>query len=359
MGRENNEVKSNKSARDKTVKSEDSIQETGNKSIEELLTASSKIVCNICMEIRRHESVLIIADSSTIEIGQSLHSVASKISHRVLLVVMPMTKHHGEEPPETVAEIMRHQNVIIAPTRFSITHTKACFLACKEGARVATMPNINLEMYTKGAITADFTEIKKDITRISDKLKRRRIVNVSAINGTDVSFEIDHKKWIKEDSGICNRPGMVTNLPAGKIFVMPKEGTMNGTIVIDGSFDSALISEPLTMKVEDGFVVELEGGEQADAIRKTFESAASKLKSKDMKNVWNVAQFGFGINPKAKIVGNVLEDEKALGSCYFAIGDNTSIGGNIKSGILISGVIKLPNVSVDTLKLMKEGNLLI
>ena len=355
MGKDADDSKSSKSS-SKEVKVSNKKTE---KSLEDLLTASSKIVCNICMEIRRHESVLIIADSSTIEIGQSLHSVASKISHRVLLVVMPMTKHHGEEPPETVAEIMRHQNVIIAPTRFSITHTKSCFLACKEGARVATMPNIDLDMYTKGAITADFIQIKKDITRISDKLKRRRIINVTTKNGTDVSFEIDYKKWIKEDSGICNRPGMVTNLPAGKIFIMPKEGTMNGTIVLDGSFDSTLLSEPITMKIEEGFVVELEGGDDADKIRKTFELAATKLKSKDANNVWNVAQFGFGINPKAKLVGNVLEDEKALGTCYFAIGDNTSLGGSLKSGILISGVIKSPNVSVDTLKLMKEGTLLI
>ena len=355
MGKDADDSKSSKSP-SKEVKV---LNKKNEKSLEDLLTASSKIVCNICMEIRRHESVLIIADSSTIEIGQSLHSIASKISHRVLLVVMPTTKHHGEEPPETVAEIMRHQNVIIAPTRFSITHTKACFLACKEGARVATMPNINLDMYTKGAITADFIQIKKDITRISDKLKRRRIINVTTKNGTDVSFEIDYKKWIKEDSGICNRPGMVTNLPAGKVFIMPKEGTMNGTIVLDGSFDSTLLSEPITMKIEEGFVVELEGGDDADKIRKTFELASAKLKTKDANNVWNVAQFGFGINPKAKIVGNVLEDEKALGTCYFAIGDNTSLGGSFKSGILISGVIKSPNVSVDTLKLMKEGKLLI
>jgi len=359
VGRKEEGSKTVKSASNKSKPKGEKEQGIDGSNLEDLLTESSKIVCNICMEIRRHESVLIIADSSTIAIGQSLHNIASKISHRVLLIVMPMTKYHGEEPPETVAELMRHQNVIIAPTKFSITHTRACFSACKEGARVATMPNINLDMYARGAITANFIEIKKDITRITDKLKRRRIVNVSTKNGTDVSFEIDSKKWIKEDSGICNRPGMVTNLPAGKIFIMPKESTMNGTIVVDGSFDSILLTEPLVMKVENGFVVEMTGGEEADKIRKIFESAASKLKQKDMRNVWNVAQFGFGINPKAKLVGNVLEDEKALGTCYFAIGDNTSIGGNIKSGILISGVVESPNVSVDTLKVMKEGNLLI
>ena len=359
MGRKKAVSKAAESASNKSQSMNKNQQDIDEIKLESLLTESSKIVCNICMEIRRHENVLIIADSSTIAIGQSLHNVASKISHRVLLIVMPTTKHHGEEPPETVAELMRHQNVIIAPTRFSITHTKACFSACKEGARVATMPNIDLDMYTKGAITADFTEIKENITRIIDKLKRRRIVNVSTINGTDVSFEIDYRRWVKEDSGICNRPGMVTNLPAGKIFIMPKESTMNGTIVMDGSFNSTLLSEPLEMKVENGFVVEMTGGEEVDDIRKIFDSAASKLKSKDIKNVWNIAQFGFGVNPKAKLVGNILEDEKALGTCYFAIGDNTSIGGNIKSGILVSGVVKSPNISVDTLKVMKEGKLLI
>ena len=42
---------------------------------------------------------------------------------------------------------------------------------------------------------------------------------------------------------------MLTNLPAGKAFIMPREGTMNGTIIIDGSWDSTHLEEKLELAV--------------------------------------------------------------------------------------------------------------
>ena len=53
---------------------------------------------------------------------------------------------------------------------------------------------------------------------------------------------------------------MITNLPAGKAFVLPREGTMNGTIVIDGTWESTLLDEPLELTIENGIVVDIKGG---------------------------------------------------------------------------------------------------
>jgi len=32
-----------------------------------------------------------------------------------------------------------------------------------------------------------------------------------------------------------------------------------------------------------------------------------------------LVEFGFGMNPQARITGNALEDEKVLGSCYIVL----------------------------------------
>ena len=323
-----------------------------------LMNSSQTVVCT-CLDIRRADNVLIVCDPTTGEIGQSLHAAAIERTDRVLLIVMPKGRHHGDEPPTPVANLMRQQSVIIAPTRYSLTHTRAIRQALKDGARVATMPGMNVEMFTKGGISADFTEIKRKISDLSPIFRRKRIVNVKSENGTDVTFEVNWREWKMNDNGICNRPKMLTNLPAGKVFVLPRENSMNGTIVIDGSWESNLVDEPVTFTIEDGLVIDVKGGAIAASIRQEFGEAARRQNTKYRENVWTVAEFGFGMNPMARLLGNVLEDEKRLGTCYFAVGDNTSLGGSAAVGIHIPGVLKNASVWLDDTAIIENGKLLI
>ncbi|MEC8764230.1 MAG: aminopeptidase [Candidatus Thermoplasmatota archaeon] len=329
--------------------------EDGEVDVAEMMAKSARTVIDTCMDVRRGENILIICDPTTTEIGQALHDAASLRSDRVLLVVMPKGRHHGDEPPTPVANLMRQQQVVIAPTRYSLTHTKAVRQAIKDGSRVATMPGMTLEMFTKGGMSADFNIIKKNIGEMSNLLRRKRIINVKSETGTNVTFEVNWREWKLDDNGICNRPRMLTNLPAGKIFTLPREGTMNGTIVIDGSWDSDLVDEPVFLHVENGLVVDVKGGTAAAQIRQTFGEAARRLKSKDQENVWTIAEFGFGMNPNARVAGNVLEDEKRLGTAYFSIGDNTTLGGTAAVGIQISGVLERPSIWMDETLLFEEG----
>ena len=319
------------------------------------MAESAQMVINTCMDIRRGENVLIVCDPTTGEIGQALHKAASKRSKRILLIVMPKGRHHGEEPPSPVANLMRQQQIVIAPTKYSLTHTRAIRAAVKEGARVATMPGITDKMFIGGGMTADFSAIKKQISDLSSTLRRKRLLHITCENGTDIQFEVSWRDWKMDDHGVCNRPRMITNLPAGKVFVLPKEGTMEGTIIIDGSWESTLLDTPLELTVEKGIVIDIKGDSTAAQIRQQFGEAATRLKSKDREMVWTVAEFGFGMNPNARLTGHVLEDEKKMGSCYFAIGDNSSLGGHALVGIHIPGVITKPSVWLDDTQIIDDG----
>ncbi len=324
-------------------------------SIDELLAESAKMVVETCMDIRRGENVLIVCDPTTGEIGQALHAATIEKSERVLLIVMPKAKHHGEEPPSPVANLMRQQQVILAPTKYSLTHTKAIRQALRDGARVATMPGITVDMFTHGGMAADFNNVKKRISNLGPHFRRRRIVNVKSKLGTEITFEVNWREWKLDDNGICNRPKMLTNLPAGKAFIMPREGTMNGTLIINGSWDSSLLDQNIELQIENGIVIDVKGGTIAANIRQEFGEVAKKLRSKDRENVWTVAEFGFGMNDQARMGGNVLEDEKRLGTCYFSIGDNTALGGNSAVGIHIPGVLTGANVWLDDSQVLQDG----
>ncbi len=324
------------------------------------LIESARIVIKTSMDIRRGENVLIVCDPTTSEIGQALHSATTERTDRVLLIVMPKGRHHGEEPPSPVANLMRQQQVVIAATKYSLTHTRSVRAAIHEGARVATMPGINSEMFCKGGMTADYDRVKKRITDTAGMFRRRRTIHIKSKNGTDVEFDVNWKDWKLDDSGICNRPRMITNLPAGKIFVMPKEGSMNGRVVIDGSWDATLLEDPIEFVIEDGLVIDVLGGSIAANIRQEFGEVSSRIKNKkDRELVWTVAEFGMGMNEEARLIGNVLEDEKKLGTCYFALGDNSNLGGHSDVGIHVSGVLKQASVWLDDNQILDNGNFIV
>ena len=106
-------------------------------------------------------------------------------------------------------------------------------------------------------------------------------------------------------------------------------------------------------------VVDVTGGTIAASIRQEFGEAAGRLRAKDRENVWTVAEFGFGMNPQARLFGNVLEDEKRLGTCYFAVGDNTALGGTSSVGIHIPGVLKEPSLWFDDTHVLDKGTFLL
>ena len=121
------------------------------------------------------------------------------------------------------------------------------------------MPGVTEDIFLEGGLSTDFAELKATIASVGHRLRRKRMVHVTTPSGTDLRFEVAWKDWNLDDHGICNRPRMITNLPAGKIFTMPREGTMDGRIVLDGSWDASLISDHVVMSVESGRVTRIEG----------------------------------------------------------------------------------------------------
>jgi leucyl aminopeptidase (aminopeptidase T) len=203
------------------------------------------------------------------------------------------------------------------------------------------MPGMNVEMFTEGGMTADFASIKSEIAEVYGTLRRKKTIHITTPGGTDVTFDVNWRDWNLDDSGICNRPGMVTNLPAGKIFITPKEGSMEGIVVVDGAWDADLLDEPITMNIEKGSVIDVTGGPEAAHLRQTFRDAAAKMKPRERESIWGVAEFGFGMNPKARLRGNSLEDEKVLGTCYFTIG---TLSG---AGLRLVGVVNQASIVLD------------
>ena len=328
--------------------------EAGEQNLEEDMLTSARSVIRTCMQVRPHENVLVVTDPTTSEVGRALYEAASEVTDRILMMMMPRSHRQGNEPPASVGDLMRRQNVVLLATRNSLPHTRSRLTASREGARIASMPGISQDMMATGGMTADYNALQKEISGLNPLLRRRRDVKVTSEAGTDITFRTG-ARWVLEDNGICNRPGQVTNLPAGKVFVLPQEQTMSGKIVIDGSWEGKMLEEPITFLVEEGAVVSISGGEAAENIQAVLDEARVGLRPSRANQINTVAEFGFGMNPRAKLSGKRLEDQVVRGAAYFGFGDNSALGGSASVGIHMRGVILDPTVELNDVDLVVDG----
>ena len=315
------------------------------------LLKAAEIAVKTCLGVKPNEVFLVITDTETIEVGEALAHVGWDVGAETILVVMKPRTRHGEEPPKPIAEMWPHVDVFIAPTKYSLTHTQARKRATEAGARGATMPGITKELFIE-TMSVDYNQVKAMAEKMRSAMEGAKTVRVTSPAGTDITFSIEGRP-ILVDTGILHERGAFGNLPAGEVFVAPVEGTANGVIVVDGSMAGVgVLKQPIRIEVKDGFAVKIEGGEEAEKLKKLLESVQRK-------EAYNIAEFGIGCNPGARIVGNILVDEKVFGTIHIALGDNSTIGGKTVAGIHLDGIITKPSVYVDGRKIIEEGRWLI
>lgn len=273
------------------------------------LRKGAETIIDQCLDVQEDESVLVLNDSNDEEIIDSLIDVLEERNLEHGLVVFEEPESHGEEPPEHVAEAMKDFDVVIAPTMKSLSHTEARKEANKKGSRVATLPTVDKEIWNS-SLQADYQRVKEITEKVYSLLEEASEVTVTTPSGTELVFEVNIDTY-HNDTGILNEKGAFGNLPAGEPNGYPEN--LNGTLVLD---HFPFSPEAEKVEIKDSRVVAVESsGTEASELEKAFnEHDCSK----------NMAEFGFGTNPEATIIGNTLQDEKVLGTVHFAFGDNCS-----------------------------------
>ncbi|MFC4541109.1 aminopeptidase [Halosolutus amylolyticus] len=292
-----------------------------------------------CLNLESGESCAIVTDDEREPIGEALYEVAAEITDDAVVVRYPPGETHGAEPPAPVAAAMADADVVLAPTTKSLSHTRARTEANEAGARVATLPGITEDVFTTG-LEADYESIEAHCTDVREQVADADDVRVTAPAGTDITFDVADREWLA-DTGIVHEAGMMSNLPAGEVFVSPESA--DGRFVVDGTMmPHGLLDEgeTLSFEVEDGLVTDVSD----DDIRETIEAAADEVGDA----AFNLAELGIGTNVAVTaLVGSVLLDEKAGGTVHIAIGDDAGIGGDVEAPIHLDGIVREPTVYAD------------
>jgi aminopeptidase len=314
--------------------------------LDELEQAVRAVVID-CLGVSDGEEVLVVCNPATERIGERMREESAAAGADAVMCVIGERASHAAEPPRTVAAAMAAADVVLAPTVQSLSHTAARKAASEAGARIATLPGVTEEMLAR-VMSADMEGLRRKGAAVAAALDAGSEARLTCANGSDLRLSLEGRKAIP-DAGELTARGAFGNLPCGEGFIAPASGA--GKLVIDGSIAGVgQVDAPVELTVEAGRLAAASG----DAGRELME-----LLTTHGPQGTNVAELGVGTNEKAILTGNILEDEKILGTCHVAFGASAAIGGNVQVPVHLDCVVIKPSLEIDGEPVVRDGELLL
>jgi leucyl aminopeptidase (aminopeptidase T) len=170
---------------------------------------------------------------------------------------------------------------------------------------------MNVDMMVRVVARVDLPTLGKFQDKLIELTKAAKHVKMTTPAGGNVEFDNDPKRIC--EVGYADTPG--SHMLGGQIGWSPIFKSINGVIVFDGSVvpPIGLVKDPIELHVKEGKIEKIEGGKDAQ----TFESW---LKSFNDPLMLRMAHVCYGVNPGAKLTGNIVEDERVWGCTEWGIG---------------------------------------
>jgi aminopeptidase len=308
------------------------------------LDRAVRTVVRDSLAVRDAEDVLVIVDEPLRDLGERLRREAQSAGADGVLAVMAPRANHGVEPPRPIAEALAGCDVFIAPTTRSLSHTQARKRASDSGARGATLPGVTADMLAR-LMDLDFDVVRARSRAVAALLDDAGEARVTCPRGSDLRLDLTGRRGIADDGDLA-APGAFGNLPCGEGFIAPAGG--EGVVVARTLAGIGLVAgHPAHLTVEDGQLTAASGpeGEQLLETLRTHGAAGT-----------NLAELGVGTNERARLTGNILEDEKLLGSIHVAFGASAGIGGTVAVPIHLDVVVPDATLTIGGTTVLDEGH---
>ncbi len=298
------------------------------------------------LDLKSSESFLITTDEPKKELAMQVYEYAKNITPSARIEIMKELERNGQEPEPGVAELMLNHDVQFYLTSKSLSHTNARRNATKKGHRIISAPGLTYDMM-KTCVNIDYDGLIKFHDRLRPIILNSKEIHIKTNAGTDIKTAV-HDTQGHSDNLLKNKKGAFGNLPTGEVDSGIVREKTNGTIVFDGSFPGlGVLKNPVKVKVINGAGKIILDNKQAEKMNKMLSSVGEKA--------FKLAELGIGTNPKAILTGNVLEDEKVLGTVHFAFGNDLSYNGSNDVPVHLDGVLRNPTLKVDNKIIMKDG----
>ncbi len=244
---------------------------------------------------------------------------------RVYQITVPAQYLEIEEDPTIVRAWQEADMVIdlvsVGAHLFSRLNTEALEAGTRV-LRIAEALDVLKRMYPSGAVRARSEAGALALTGGST-------LTIRSALGTDITLDIDGRHGVAQH-GLADEPGRWDHWPSGLSLIAPVEGRANGRIVAGlGDIIFILgryISEPIHCQVENGRVVQIEGGVDAFLLREW-------LAAQRMPCAYEVGVVGWGTDHRSRWdrvswhfyePAGVMDSESYYGNIRIGLGNNAS-----------------------------------
>ena len=365
------------------------------KDLNDKLKQAARVAIRNVLGTKNDERVLIVTnpEEDVLSVSRALYVAAAESEANPVMCIQPVKSQLEFATDEVMAALRSDPDVILSISAEKLGKDSLAikdpikvgdrsydhyfhYLLGEDKIRSFWSPSVTRDMFER-CVPIDYVRLRGDCSRLKELLDRGDEVRITSPSGTDVTIGIRGRRS-KSDDGDFTKPGSGGNLPAGESFISPELGSSEGKIVFDGSIASdkgiIIIKDPIECVINGNLVTEINGGEEArkleDTIRRAKESTIKLVEEGKLEesqrdhyltNTENLGELGIGLNRMARIVGNMLEDEKVYGTCHMAIGANYDNDANAL--IHLDGLVKKPTIEISSSSfseiVMKKGDLII
>jgi leucyl aminopeptidase (aminopeptidase T) len=206
----------------------------------------------------------------------------------------------------------------------------------------------------KATVEPDAKEIRGYADRVARKLKKGRVVRVTASNGSDLTFKLRGRAPVVDDGVVTPedvRTGHnMTVSPPGAVAVAIDEKSAEGT---------AIANRPTYTSYGrlEGGQWEVHGGRMASSWYTEGQAAFEERFGKAAKGKEVVSVFSVGLNP-ALAAGVPHVEDQELGAVTIGMGGNQGYGGSHRVPFFAWIVLGEATVAVDGAPLCDRGHIL-
>lgn len=329
----------------------------------ELQIAADKLVREI-FGVKPGETVVLTADYGSNEnVLRAVSDSVREADAQVMVITVPTPRSVGKAadpdlPIEPLTAALCACDVWIEFNHQWLLYSTPFERASSENKKLRYMCLVDFDedlmIRTIGHV--ETPKLQVFMRKVAGLTRSAKTMRVTTPAGCDVSFEIDPVHYVACDCGDATFPAV--HMLTGQINVVPRFGSIQGTIVFDGSVTPPFGHAPATpirLTVKDGVIQKVEGSEEA-AIYDKY------LRDFDDPGMLKMAHIAYGFNPGAKLTGNIVEDERVWGSTEWGIGYVSNIDAPPCGQDAVShtdGICLNSSVWLDGVQIMDEGKIVL